>query len=207
MFKDVFNGIIEQKNLSLYKVAKDTKIPKTIIYDWAAGAREPVSEYIVILADYLECSVDFLLEREPAEPVKAVSPIIKVASVNIKQPQFSKKSLIEDMIYQKPLDINSRVSVEDILADNEDFWITVRDNSMIDAHIFNGTEVLIRRDVMPENGDLAAVLVNNEILLRRFFKEQNSIVLECANASCMPSKYDEKEITVLGRAVEIKSII
>lgn len=63
MFKDIFGDFIQEKGLSLYKVSKETKIPKSIIYEWASGEREPVSEYIKILADYLNCSVDYLLGR------------------------------------------------------------------------------------------------------------------------------------------------
>ena len=63
MFKDVFNSFVQSKGVSLYKVSKETNIPKSIIYEWAAGAREPVSEYLTTLADYLGVSVDYLLGR------------------------------------------------------------------------------------------------------------------------------------------------
>lgn len=61
--KEKFNELLKSKGLSLYRVAKDTGIPKSIIYEWASGEREPVSEYLVPLADYLDCSVDYLLGR------------------------------------------------------------------------------------------------------------------------------------------------
>jgi len=61
--KEKFNELLKAKGLSLYRVAKDTGIPKSIIYEWASGEREPVSEYLVPLADYLDCSVDYLLGR------------------------------------------------------------------------------------------------------------------------------------------------
>ncbi|MCL2698203.1 MAG: helix-turn-helix domain-containing protein [Oscillospiraceae bacterium] len=63
MFSEIFSKCTQSKGISLYKLSKDTKIPKTIVYDWAAGAREPVSEYLIILADYLNVSIDYLLGR------------------------------------------------------------------------------------------------------------------------------------------------
>ncbi len=63
MFKDIFSKLVQDKDLSLYKVSKETNIPKSIIYEWASGKREPVSEYLIKLADYLDCSVDYLLGR------------------------------------------------------------------------------------------------------------------------------------------------
>lgn len=61
--KEKFNELLNSKGLSLYRVAKDTGIPKSIVYEWASGEREPVSEYLIPLADYLGCSVDYLLGR------------------------------------------------------------------------------------------------------------------------------------------------
>lgn len=63
MIKENFGKILQNRQLSLYRVAKDTGIPKSIVYEWASGEREPVSEYLLVLADYLDCSVDYLLGR------------------------------------------------------------------------------------------------------------------------------------------------
>lgn len=63
MFKESFSEIIQEKGMSLYKIAKETDIPKTILYDWASGKREPVSDYIIKLADYLDVSLDYLFGR------------------------------------------------------------------------------------------------------------------------------------------------
>lgn len=72
MFKDIFSNFIQEKGLSLYKVSKETKIPKSIVYEWASGEREPISEYVKILADYLDCSVDYLLGRTKVVSVNNV---------------------------------------------------------------------------------------------------------------------------------------
>lgn len=69
MFKDIFGNIVQNENLSLYRISKDTGIPKTIIYDWASGGREPVSEYVIKLADYLNVSIDYLVGRTDKKEV------------------------------------------------------------------------------------------------------------------------------------------
>jgi transcriptional regulator with XRE-family HTH domain len=63
LFKDIFVDYLQKHGLSIYQVAKDTKIPKSMVYEWAAGEREPFSEYLSTLANYLNCSVDYLLGR------------------------------------------------------------------------------------------------------------------------------------------------
>ncbi len=51
------------KGVSAYKAAKDTKIPQTMLYEWSEGVREPMSEYLVTLADFLGVSIDYLAGR------------------------------------------------------------------------------------------------------------------------------------------------
>lgn len=204
LFKDVFNSIINEKNISLYKVIKDTGIPKTIVYDWAAGKREPVSEYVLILADYLGCSVDFLLDRDNQEEIVNV---LRVASPVIKPPLLANKSLIADIVYKIPLDINSYISIEDVLASEDDFYVIMQDDSMKNENIYKGTEVLIRRNIMPQSGEIAAVYVDNEIVLRRFFESEGKVILECAGAEVLPSEYDVGAVKILGRGMEIRSLI
>lgn len=69
MFKDVFVDLLQERSLSAYRVAKDTGIPKATVYEWVSGVREPAQlEHLTKLADYLDCSVDYLLGRtEKAE--------------------------------------------------------------------------------------------------------------------------------------------
>ena len=63
MFKENFVNLLQLRGLSAYRIAKDTRIPKSVLYAWASGENEPASEYLPDLADYLDCSVDYLLGR------------------------------------------------------------------------------------------------------------------------------------------------
>ncbi len=63
MFKETLSNLLQMKGLTPYKVSKETKIPKSIIYEWVSGEREPISDYVIKLADYLDCSIDYLLGR------------------------------------------------------------------------------------------------------------------------------------------------
>ena len=63
MMKDTFGEILQKRGLSLYRVAKDTGIPKSVVYEWASGEREPISKYLLTLADYFDVSLDYLVGR------------------------------------------------------------------------------------------------------------------------------------------------
>lgn len=61
------------------------------------------------------------------------------------------------------------------------FMLQVRGNSMIDAGINNGDFVVIRRQETAENGEIAAVLIDNEVTLKRFYKESDYFRLHPEN--------------------------
>lgn len=52
-----------EKNLSQEEVAKGINTSQRNIGRWENGENLPSSEYIILLADYFQCSTDFLLGR------------------------------------------------------------------------------------------------------------------------------------------------
>ena len=70
MFKDIFVEILQRRNITAYKLAKDTGITQGMISYWKSGARMPSAENLIALADYLDCSVDYLLGRTDNPEIK-----------------------------------------------------------------------------------------------------------------------------------------
>lgn len=65
MFKDRLIELLNEKlngNQSL--LSEYTKIPKTTINGWLTTEREPNSRQLINLADYFQCSIDYLIGRE-----------------------------------------------------------------------------------------------------------------------------------------------
>lgn len=57
-------GIITEKKLTHYRVAKDTGISLSLLGKWKEKPTSKISsEKLVLIADYLGCSVDYLLGR------------------------------------------------------------------------------------------------------------------------------------------------
>lgn len=53
----------EYSKKSMAQVARDLSIPYTTYVNYEKGTREPNSETLIMLADYFDCSVDYLLYR------------------------------------------------------------------------------------------------------------------------------------------------
>lgn len=54
---------IKSLGMTAKKVSDDTGISTGNISDWKSGRSMPTAPKLVILADYLDCSVDYLLGR------------------------------------------------------------------------------------------------------------------------------------------------
>lgn len=56
--------LLEHFSITKYKLVKQTKIPESIIYSWQSGKSRPNLESITKLANYFDCSIDYILGRE-----------------------------------------------------------------------------------------------------------------------------------------------
>lgn len=63
MFADIFNQLLQTRCISAYKLSRDTGITQGMISYWKCGERLPSAENLIRLADYFDCSVDYLLGR------------------------------------------------------------------------------------------------------------------------------------------------
>lgn len=91
-----------------------------------------------------------------------------------------------------------------------DFCLRVKGDSMIDARINDGDIVFIRKQPMVENGEIAAVSIDNEVTLKRFYKNNGGVILKPENAKYQPRFFtaeDFKNIRVLGKAVFFQSTL
>ena len=87
-----------------------------------------------------------------------------------------------------------------------DFCLRCEGDSMIDARINDGDIVFIRTCPEVENGQIAAVSIDNEVTLKRvyYYPEKNKLVLNPENPAYEPFVYTNEElndIRILGKAV------
>lgn len=91
-----------------------------------------------------------------------------------------------------------------------DFALRCNGDSMTGARIMDGDIVLIKKQDMVENGQIAAVIIENEATLKRvmYFKEKNTLILKPENPRYEDLIYTNDElnqIRILGKAVAFYS--
>lgn len=83
------------------------------------------------------------------------------------------------------------------------FFLRVKGESMIEEGIMPGDLVLISKSETAANGELVAVLVEEEATVKRFYRRGSNIVLEPANKDYEPIIIDpaESHCSVIGKVV------
>lgn len=93
---------------------------------------------------------------------------------------------------------------------NADFALRCKGDSMIDARIHNGDIVYIRQQPTVENGEIAAVLIDEEATLKRVYISNDTITLVACNSKYQPFVYTGEQLNqihILGKAVGFTSTI
>lgn len=62
-FAQTLDKTMKEKNISNYEMSKKTGISDSLIGYWRKGERVPKADNLLIVANFLECSVDYLLGR------------------------------------------------------------------------------------------------------------------------------------------------
>lgn len=203
MIGDRIKTLRKSKGYNMRQMATALNMPYTTYVNYEKGAREPDSERLVIIAKFFGVSTDYLIGRTESP---YVSDIINQYSQLQPLPEMRKVPLLGAIACGEPIykEEDEWISLPtDVKAD---FCLRCEGDSMINARIYNGDIVFIKACQEVENGEIAAVSINNEVTLKRvfYYKDKNKLVLHPENTSYEPFVYTNEElndIRILGKAV------
>ncbi len=91
------------------------------------------------------------------------------------------------------------------LAHGGAFMLSVHGNSMIDAHICDGDYILVRPQDDADDGEIVAVMVDDEATVKRFYRHGASVRLVPENATMSPIEVDASttDVRILGKVVGV----
>ncbi len=120
--------------------------------------------------------------------IKDYSPVPILGQITAGQPIFATENC-EDTYYL-PGDLFKGMNL---------FILRVKGSSMIEAGIYDGDLVIVRRQATAENGEIVAALIDDSATIKRFFKEENMYRLQPENSTMQPMYF--KEVSILGKVV------
>ena len=208
-FAERLRYYMQQANMKQIELVEKTKINKSSISEYLSGNYEPKQRNIYKIAMALGIKPSQLMGIEEDRtttppPLPQFDNIHQVAPVKI--PILGRiacgEPIFEAEDFQGYTDFISKIHV--------DFCLIAHGDSMIGARIHDGDVVFIRQQPEVENGEIAAVSINDEVTLKRIYIYDNQIVLNAENPKYAPMIYSLDQIEsfrILGKAVAFQSKI
>ena len=202
----------QELGLTMKQVADAVGVSEATVSRWESGEIANMRRSrIVKLASILNLSPLDLMNWEGEEMDTRPLP-----SNILPMPKMVKKPLLGTIACGVPI-----LAVENIAAEVDvpdgircDFVLRCKGDSMVDARIYDGDLVYLRQQEEVENGEIAAILIDDgcesEATLKRVYLEADRITLVPENRKYQPFVYVREEmnrVRIIGKAVAFTSTV
>lgn len=161
----------------------------TTIQKWESDDAAPPVQILERLANLYGCQIsDFFSESRLKRVVPIMGTVIGGSPL-----EAIEEYLGEHEVFMEP-------------DGHEYFYLRVKGESMIEARIYPGDEVFVRKQTMVDNGDIAIVLIGAEATIKRVYIKNNKLILKPENANYEAMEYElsqlnQENIMILGKVL------
>lgn len=207
--QDKINNLLKErrisKGLTMKAVAEAVGVSEGTVSRWESGKIANMGRSkIYALSKVLGLSPAEIMEIDDIPNLKNVIPLKKVRYIPV----------IGRIACGTPILAQENHTDNIVLPDSvdADFALICEGDSMINAKIDDGDTVYIHIQPEVENGEIAAVRIDDEVTLKKVFLSKDLLKLVPANDEYEPFIYTsqeakEKNITIIGKAVAILKAI
>lgn len=202
-FKDTLKTLRKQAGLTQKELCEKSGVSYSYLTKLESGVQtNPTYEVLAALGGVLGA---------PLSAVYDFSDIVTPVNV-LPLPKTKKVPLVGTIACGKPILATENIedeidSPEDVKAD---FALRCKGDSMINARINDGDIVFIRQQETVENGEIAAVLLDDEATLKRVYLADGMVTLSAENSKYPPLIFrsdDGVDVRILGKAVAFLSVV
>ena len=208
---DIRNRIFQKKselNLSYQDMSEKTGLSKSTLQRYITGdIRNLGLDKLEILAKALDVTPSYLMgwEDENKDPILENIPGI-ITPVQMKRIPILGTIACGDPIFAQE-NYDGYFMIDKNLPE-ADFILRAKGDSMIEAHIFDGDLVFLRKTSDVDDGQIAAVLIDDEATLKRVSRDKDTVILQPCNKDYKPiivQGDDNKQVLILGEMVGVYS--
>ena len=211
--KDTFANRLSQalspRKMKQAELSKKSGIWASAISDYINGKYEAKQDKVDIIANTLNVDPAWLMgydvnmERNYLDfkNIPGIIPIKKLKKI----PILGTIACGDPILAVENIDDYFSVDSDIVTGD---FALRCKGNSMIEANIFEGDLVFFKETPIVENGQIAAVLIDDEATLKKIYKNESNLILQPCNSNYVPivlSEDDHKNIRILGEMVGVYS--
>ncbi len=196
------------KNITQDELALKIGTTKQTIYKYENEIVTNIpSQKIELISNALNTTPDYLMGWSD----KSTDDLYSIPGIN-PIPKTYKRPRLGTIACGEPILAEENIEAYDNIPDNIkcDFTLVCKGDSMINARINDGDIVYIKQQSQVDNGEIAAVLIDNEATLKRVYIYDDKVVLQPENTKYPPFVYTKEEmnnIRILGKAVGFTSLL
>ena len=82
-------------------------------------------------------------------------------------------------------------------AKKGDYFLRVKGDSMIEDYIIDGDLVYVKQTSYVPSGEIAIVLIGDEVTIKRVYYEDDSLILKASNSKYEPKFFSKEQINIL----------
>lgn len=188
---------LKQSDIIERVTAMGEYISKSALSQYVNGQSTPDQRKLTILSKALDVSEVWLMGYGDTE-LKNIKNILFFKPSTKKIPVIGTIAAGEPILavenIEEYIDLDKKISA--------DFALKVRGDSMVGANIFDGDIVFIRKQSDVDDGEIAAVIIDDSATLKRVFRFENKVVLRAENPKYKPILLNgDKSVYIVGKAV------
>ena len=188
---------LKQSDIIERVTAMGEYISKSALSQYVNGQSTPDQRKLTILSKALDVSEVWLMGYGDTE-LRNIKNIIFFKPSTKKIPVIGTIAAGEPILavenIEEYIDLDEKISA--------DFALRVKGDSMVGANIFDGDIVFIRKQSDVDDGEIAAVIIDDSATLKRVFKFENKVVLRAENPKYKPILLNgDKSVYIVGKAV------
>ena len=184
------------RNWTLEELKNRTGLSISFLSDIERGVSNPSLEKLKILAEKMDVSMAFLLGEMdiPDRQYYKNVPVLYTLKNNHKT--VAEKNKIK----------YHTIDLKEQNKPDEYFFIKMQDNSMEGSGIIPGSLVLVRKQDKINNGEIAAVTLNNNdiFLIRKIYTNNDTIILQPENNKYETKIYPLVNVEIVGKVISTR---
>lgn len=206
MLSERIKDLRKKRGLSLEQLAEMIGTSRQTVHRYETGAIANIPhEKIEALANALETTPSSLMGWDTDSKIPS---LINMANTGISSASTKKLPVLGNVACGEPIFASEETGyyVRANADMSADFCLTARGDSMINARIFDGDLLFVKKQESVDDGEIAVVLIDDEATVKRvyFNRDDGILTLMPENPTYKPMRYMGREldrIRILGKVV------
>lgn len=195
-----------------YAAKYKTRIGRSDISQYISELYSPSQVKLFILAKALSVNEAWLMGLDVDRAPRVENEALDLVKGAVDRIHSKRIPMLGDIACGNPITANREYETYVLASDNidADFCVTAKGDSMVNARIFDGDIVFIKSQPTVENGEIAAVVIGDEVTLKRVYLYSNRLELRPENPTYPVFNYEDEQLSsirIIGKAVAFQGII